>query len=357
MQRALTQDALALVVAKLKTAEDVAMFACVCHAAQEALLPGLVRRAQDAGESMKEPHSKEDLMWRLRRPAAQRQGQLPLVSSGSRVSAFVSMYYVFTTAKGGRTGAVLGQGLGRSSAPPSEDNSADYDEDAHGGLQRFDSPLPKPVKLPGSDFNVYAVSCGDEHCIAVANKISCSRAGVRVEKGVGLSWGCGGEGQLGQGVGIRLSSSAELLAANNDRGPLVAIAAEACCSMVVDQWGNLWTCGSGYSPLGHGNEPEHTHTLWELELVDGLPVIVAVAAAGGHALAVDERGRVFVWGSSTHGALGLGTGITESWAPTLVELPGHIATSVAAFDESSIVITSEGAVLQWGRRSWPEVRP
>ena len=77
----------------------------------------------------------------------------------------------------------------------------------------------------------------------------------------------------------------------------------------------------------------------------------SVSAGFEHSLAVTTKGKVLAWGSNSFGQLGDGT-TTSSDMPVRVRLPqGTRASAVAAGDTFSLVLTSKGKVLAWGRNS------
>lgn len=84
---------------------------------------------------------------------------------------------------------------------------------------------------------------------------------------------------------------------------------------------------------------------------------VAVAAGTGHALALDDRGRVWSWGLNGNGELGQ-AGDEASFdarpAPGLVaDLPG--ARSVYAVGQRSFAVDSSGGLWGWGKNTYDEL--
>jgi alpha-tubulin suppressor-like RCC1 family protein len=78
---------------------------------------------------------------------------------------------------------------------------------------------------------------------------------------------------------------------------------------------------------------------------------IAVAAGGGHALAVSAFGRVFAWGANDSGQLGTGT-TDDATSPQQVDLSGALAgkrvVAVAAGEDFSLALTDEGKIYAWG---------
>ncbi|MFJ7901533.1 RCC1 domain-containing protein [Streptomyces sp. NPDC096198] len=84
--------------------------------------------------------------------------------------------------------------------------------------------------------------------------------------------------------------------------------------------------------------------------VPGLTDIADVAAGGGHALALDKRGRVQAWGDNNYGQLG--TNRTGDMATAPVPVQGIVnAKQVAAGCDFSLALLEDGTVWAWGRGS------
>lgn len=84
----------------------------------------------------------------------------------------------------------------------------------------------------------------------------------------------------------------------------------------------------------------------------GLSNVVAVAAANDHTCALVSGGTVACWGSNYLGALGTGSldtagGPGTAFPPTAVAGLSNV-TSIAATDETTCVIRSDGTVWCWG---------
>jgi len=85
----------------------------------------------------------------------------------------------------------------------------------------------------------------------------------------------------------------------------------------------------------------------------GLSNVVAVAASGGHTLALKSDGTVIGWGFNKTGqATGTPTKDLPNVSAGQVRLEGHILTniaSVAAGDGYSLALTRGGRLIAWGR--------
>ncbi|WP_348620451.1 fibronectin type III domain-containing protein [Paenibacillus polymyxa] len=71
-----------------------------------------------------------------------------------------------------------------------------------------------------------------------------------------------------------------------------------------------------------------------------------VSIGGTHVLLVDHKGKVWAWGKSTKGQLGLGN-TSDAYGPTLIPTLSNI-NSVVAGKEFSLALDQNGEVWSWG---------
>lgn len=129
------------------------------------------------------------------------------------------------------------------------------------------------------------------------------------------------------------------------RSPYHLLAAGEFFSVAVRGDGSVRAWGdNSYGEIGDGGA---CGTTCPTEVtVPGLPTILQVAAGSEHALAASTDGRVFAWGSNSHGQLGNGT---TAGAATPVQVPGLTGVvEVAAAGDSSFALTADGKVYAWG---------
>ena len=77
--------------------------------------------------------------------------------------------------------------------------------------------------------------------------------------------------------------------------------------------------------------------------------IVRVAAGASHSLALSASGGVFAWGSSTHGALGRGSGAASDVPRPIGRLWPLGVVQIACGESHSAALTVGGALYTWGR--------
>ena len=114
-------------------------------------------------------------------------------------------------------------------------------------------------------------------------------------------------------------------------------------SVALDDHGRVWIWGdNGDAQLGDGSSTNRN----EPEPVPGLEDVFAVAAGGNHTLALTGDGRVWAWGDNSSGQLG--NGMFMAWARPAPVPHGVDAVAVAAGYSHSLALKKEGTVWAWG---------
>ena len=235
--------------------------------------------------------------------------------------------------------------------------AASYALSADGTLQlrRDDQPSTTMELADGSAVRVRALPvCGRDHCLAL---------GLAGEV---LSWATGRNGhRLGQ-LG-RTDAEKALFAPRQvelpDGAKAASVAAGELHSAVIDERRRLWVFGSDrWLQLGQ-------NVLWQRGAVwQRRPVrvggaladeaVVDVACGGDHTLALDERGQVWAWGTGQHGQL-FGASERPFTAPPTVSRAltgGSGAAAVAATASCSCARRRAGGVACSGRCSERETQ-
>lgn len=77
-----------------------------------------------------------------------------------------------------------------------------------------------------------------------------------------------------------------------------------------------------------------------------------IACGFGHSVALSTQGQVYVWGSATHGKLGVGhVNANESFSLIPIQLPvpsGLVVRKVACGPSHSALLTTDGSLFVWG---------
>ena len=118
-------------------------------------------------------------------------------------------------------------------------------------------------------------------------------------------------------------------------------------SLVIGSNGLLYAWGLGTDgQLGNGTTTTSS-TPVQVSLPLGV-VPVAVAAGDDHSLALGSNGTLYAWGYNGYGQLGNGTKTNED-TPVTVTLPSGVkATAIDAGTDFSLALGSDGNVYAWG---------
>ena len=131
----------------------------------------------------------------------------------------------------------------------------------------------------------------------------------------------------------------------SDSHPRVIAIASGTNSLALKSDGSVWAWGRGdKGQLGDGafidsNTPVR---------VGNLNCVTAIAAGSNHDLALRTDGSVWAWGGNTRGQLGDGPAANAD-KPVAVMGLGSGVVAIAAGDETSFALKSDGSVWAWGR--------
>ncbi|MBN9322327.1 MAG: chromosome condensation regulator [Delftia acidovorans] len=118
-------------------------------------------------------------------------------------------------------------------------------------------------------------------------------------------------------------------------------------ALALDARGQVWSWGANAAgQLGQGDLVQRSRAQ-RVVLPQGAAAVVAVAAGATHSLALDEKGRLWGWGSNHQGQLDQGLQAAYSPGPVRIAVPGRLS-SLAAGLHFSAATTQGGQVLAWG---------
>ncbi len=187
-----------------------------------------------------------------------------------------------------------------------------------------------PVDVVDPPPGLTAISAGEMHTCALT-------AGGQV-----WCWGSGGDGAVGDGS---TSSRRQPVEVTGVGAPAVTLSCGLRHSCAVLETGQIECWGANtYGELGDGSSTQRISPV----AASGLAEHAAEVAAGAwHTCALTVGGAVRCWGRNRNGQLGDGT-TTDSLAPVGVPALDGGVVAIAAGDEHTCVLTTEGAVKCWG---------
>ena len=195
------------------------------------------------------------------------------------------------------------------------------------------------IKYSEEGKRVVAVAAGEQYSMAAT------------ADGTLYTFGYGECGRLGHGDEETVTKPKAVKALAKAGQKVVAVAASAEHSLCVTADGGAFAFGSyGYGQLGMEDEDEEEQLLPQRVQCEGLAKekVVGCAAGKEHSLLLTKSGRVFGFGCGQHGRLGTG-GQDDSYGPTpLPSLHGTTAAAIAAGDEHSVVVLTDGQLVTFG---------
>jgi alpha-tubulin suppressor-like RCC1 family protein/uncharacterized protein YjdB len=139
----------------------------------------------------------------------------------------------------------------------------------------------------------------------------------------------------------------------------IAITCGDYFSLALKSDGTVWAWGANwYGQLGNGTASYEESTWYPVQVKGSegngfLENITAVAAANNHSLALDSEGNVWAWGANWYGQLGNGT-TNDSYIPLKVKASNSSddfledVIAIAAGSNCSLALKSDGTVWSWG---------
>jgi alpha-tubulin suppressor-like RCC1 family protein len=127
--------------------------------------------------------------------------------------------------------------------------------------------------------------------------------------------------------------------------PRVIAIASGTNSLALKSDGSVWAWGRGdEGQLGNGTRTDSNVPV----RVANLNCVTAIAVGGNQGLALRTDGSAWAWGGNSRGQLGDGTG-ANSDTPVAVNGLGAGVVAIAAGDQNSLALKSDGSVWAWGR--------
>ena len=187
------------------------------------------------------------------------------------------------------------------------------------------------------------------------------------------AWGYNSNGQLGNAT-LVTNPSPVAVAVNSTTPPtlltnITSVAGGGLHSLALDAGGGVWAWGSNaYMQLGQGNNSiiDSTYAVKVPDQTTGsqLTGVIAVAAGGGHSLALKNDGTVWAWGNNAYGQLGNNFGNISSKLNSSIPVRVVIDTAntpltnviaIAAGGGFSVAVKADGTVWTWGNNDFSQL--
>jgi alpha-tubulin suppressor-like RCC1 family protein len=224
-----------------------------------------------------------------------------------------------------------------------------------GGSGSIPSPVSGTGVLAGK--TVVAVSTGVQKALS---------SGVRhvlalCSDGTVVAWGNNSYGQLGTGQSF--SSTAPVTV--DQTGVLagktvVAVSAGDRYSLALCSDGTMAAWGEKYGPADDYGNKQNSSVPVMLAMAGALEgkTVVRISAGIRHCVALCSDGALVSWGMNNNWQLGDGTN-TAADMPVAVDMTGVLAgksvISIAAGDEFTLVLSSDGKLVSWGSNSYGQL--
>ncbi|ROR04058.1 alpha-tubulin suppressor-like RCC1 family protein [Delftia acidovorans] len=168
------------------------------------------------------------------------------------------------------------------------------------------------------------------------------------------AWGENFYGQLGDGTSAGRNRPVQVDLAPLDGSEIVAVAAGDYQTAALDEQGRIWVWGlDDVVSVDDNTIAKRTRPVQvDLTPLDGSKV-VALAAGYFHTLALDEQGHLWAWGWNSDGELGDGTNADRN-RPVQVDLApldGSKVVEVAAGGFHTLARDEQGRLWAWGQNS------
>ena len=163
------------------------------------------------------------------------------------------------------------------------------------------------------------------------------------------AWGLNSEGQLGDGTKINRNTPVQVSVLTGVK----AITAGKEHSLALKADGTVWAWGGHaliFSLLGNGVY-NNADVLIPVQ-VNGLTGVTAVAAGNEHSLALKSDGTVWAWGGNYYGQLGIGSNAVGA-VPVQSAVPVQVSgltgvKAIAASSQHSLALKTDETVWAWG---------
>jgi RHS repeat-associated protein len=222
---------------------------------------------------------------------------------------------------------------------------------------------------------IHVVGPSGSGYLTQATQLSGGNFGFLVLKGGGtvFAWGADNSGQLGNGANLSQQPGPSLVPVQVV-GPggtgflsgIAQVAAGSNHSLALKSDGTVWAWGYDYNGDLGDNDPNLASSSTPVQVVGVggvgfLTNIVAVAAGDNYSIAVKSDGTVYAWGDNQFGELGIGSADRNPHiTPAQVLGPGGTGfltgvTHISAAQQHGSAVKSDGTAWTWGANSFGEL--
>ncbi len=206
------------------------------------------------------------------------------------------------------------------------------------------------------DVRASGTGISDHENLALAGGFTFGQSYTHIRSSIPVAWGRNVVGGLGDGtrndsrVPVTVTTSGVLLGKT-----VVAVAAGGGHSMALTSDGRVYAWGANdWGQLGI-TSPSYSKDPIAVPMAGALAgkTVIAIAAGWTHSLALTSDGQIFAWGWNGHGELGNGTKDfvvhpTPGAVITTGVLLGKTVVAIAAGSTGNLALASDGQVYAWG---------
>ncbi|CAK9005696.1 unnamed protein product [Durusdinium trenchii] len=166
-----------------------------------------------------------------------------------------------------------------------------------------------------------------------------------------FSWGHGGHGRLGHGVGCEAAlCPTKIVPSSGTALRFRFVAVGEAHSAAIDSLGQVWCWGAGsFGRCGHGEEADFLSPKIVTQMIGKSCSSIALGVC--HSLALTLRGRIWSWGGFLYTGHGENDDIESARELDDDELKNAFIVEIAAGRFHSLALSSSGDLFSWGSGS------
>lgn len=208
-----------------------------------------------------------------------------------------------------------------------------------GGIEEELITVPRELNFEKAT-QIVEIACGENYTVVLTNS--------------GEIYSCGNNdhGQLGHDKPKRRLQ----LIPDLDSFRFKKVACGASHTLAVNEWGQLFSWGSNQEGQLGLNTNSIIKSTPSMVKTLGSSVIIQVSCGLKHVIALTNDGVLFAWGSNSDGQLGLGSNISNTTKPTLIDTLLSVPISfITCGGYHTIVVTKSGGIFGWGRNTFGQI--